>query len=120
MTFQSGDTVKVIDIGKSYTTYDQMAEWLHLENYQCNHCPENDSVYTVIGSRQHERPPNIVVGISDSTRGYLIGEEGLELIYRGKFRIGDIVRLDKHIIKVDGIVKFDESKAVLVSRKQLI
>ena len=120
MKFQIGDIVEVANVGNSYTSYDQMADWVGLTNYT-HECAEYKKFYRIVGMKKHENGYSIVVGIVDTNgNGYLVGEKGLDLVNHGKFREGDVIEIDGEQLVVDLEIPFNEDDAKLISRKQLI
>lgn len=123
MKYQPGQSVEVLDTGGSYSSYDQMAEWVGLKNYQ-HTCPQKGQIYTVVGSKAHEHSEAIVVGISDNTGGYLISESCLKLA--SDFRVGDMVQNGRITAIGENEVELDTGWLVpiknikLISRKQLV
>ena len=73
-----GDTVEVIDNGRTYTTHDEAAESLSLTNWARNKMPAKGMLATVLDIE------GLISGISDRNgKQYLIGIEGLKLIKKG-------------------------------------
>ena len=119
-SFNIGDKVEVINKGASYTSYPRMADWVGLKNYQINECPEYKKIFVVIGMNVHEHSSDIVVGIINNNKGYLIGERGLKLVTKSKFIEGDLIEIDGKQLVMDYKINFNEEKAKLIARKQLI
>jgi len=82
--FFIGDTVKVINNGANYTTYQEWADKHGMAKYidKC-HCPNKGTIATVVAIGSHLRDNAILTGIrTESGQEYILGEWGLELVSR--------------------------------------
>jgi hypothetical protein len=81
--FNIGDKVKVVDNGKSYTTYQTWADVYGLKNYKSKefYCPNNGTVATIVAKAKHLGGNEMLVGIRiENGDEYIIEDKGLELI----------------------------------------
>lgn len=85
-----GDTVKVIDNGRTYSTYDT---WLIANNIDIKHAikwttsksPKNDSIYKIVAIHKHLDSRAMLALIEDDYNCYIINIEGLEVLEVVKF-----------------------------------
>lgn len=79
--FNIGDIVKVINSGKQYSSYEQMAELMNLPNWDTKHSIRNNEIGEVVAIRNHATwNETICVGIVVKGKNYIIDSIGLKLI----------------------------------------
>jgi len=81
-----GDTVKIMDDGETYTSYETAAKTMKLKNWKSERFPSNSyrygNVYKVVGT--FERPQMYdLLGITNGIEDFVIGDKGVELISSG-------------------------------------
>lgn len=91
--FEIGSTVVLLNSGKTYSTYNEMAEFLGLTDYTWGGGgPVEGDVYTVVGSAIHEHAHwGEVVGIEREGRQWLVGAKGLGLVSKPKVVLSEQV-----------------------------
>jgi hypothetical protein len=79
-TFLIGDTVRVTRPGRNYSTHARAAAFMNLKNWQhLRSIIQRNGEYTVIDTAT-DQYGNKLVGISNGTEDYVIGENGVEKI----------------------------------------
>lgn len=79
--FTVGDEVRIIDLGKTYTTYKSWIVDKRIRTlYDKNHQPSNNEVGTIFQVAQHEEHKHfgMLIGVLVKERAYIIGWEGVE------------------------------------------
>lgn len=83
--FKIGDKVKVLDLGKHYSTYDQWAKAVGAKYYKDYQHFENGEIGEIVAIRSHESggashsPERILALVRIDRRDLIIGIEGIEL-----------------------------------------
>lgn len=78
--FKAGQAVVVVNRGRTYDTYNKLAEAMRLTKWKNRGMPDRDTVYKVLGSSPHLTSDQVVVAITDGGQDFLVGETGLELV----------------------------------------
>ena len=116
--FKIGDKVKVVDSGKCYTAYSEMAEMLELTRWNRGVCICNGREYTVIGKSFRRYNKELIYAVCDEKQEYLIDGEGLSAVpVENKYSVTyDLVKEDgRYVVTVAGTnlttarAKFQES-----------
>jgi hypothetical protein len=106
--FSYGDKVKVINVGGVFSTYDEMAKIMGLENWDESNSPKKNSIAHVVNVQQHPCfKDKIIYGIkTEDGKNYIMSEYALE-----KVKSGSDFDIDKEInsIKVKDIVNLFSS-----------
>ena len=78
-----GDTVKVVDTGKSYTTYREWAEAYRLQNYVCEEYANlpKDAIAVVVAKGKHTLDDLNLLGLRAEGKDYIIDERGVEMVH---------------------------------------
>ncbi len=74
--FKKGDKVKVVNRGRTYSSFYDMAKALKLENWENNKSATNEMTGKVVNISSN----GFYVGISTKERDFVMGEDGLELV----------------------------------------
>jgi hypothetical protein len=80
--FKAGQAVVVVNRGRTYDTYNKLAEAMRLTKWKSRGMPDRDTVYKVLGSSPHltSDMSQVIVAITDGGQDFLVGETGLELV----------------------------------------
>jgi hypothetical protein len=83
--FNYGDKVKVINVGGVFSTYDEMAKIMGLENWDESNSPKKNSIAHVVNVREHPCfTDKTIYGIkTEDGKNYIMSEYALEKIKSG-------------------------------------
>lgn len=85
--YKFGEKVRIINDGKCYPQWEELAKILELDKWKKYECKESTNEWRILGKSLHPDIPNyIVYGIeNDNCDQILIGEEGIEKINKNKY-----------------------------------
>lgn len=78
LKFVLGQQPTVVNSGKTYSSYEGMAELMRLTKWAKWRTPHEGSVGTVVAISKHEQADAILIGVSIDGKEYIIGQDGLE------------------------------------------
>jgi hypothetical protein len=128
--FSYGDKVKVINVGGVFSTYDEMAKIMGLENWDESNSPKKNSIAHIVNVQQHPSfNKTIIYGIkTEDGKNYIMSEYALEKVKPVKksknetysIKLKDMVELFTSYDKKEELLnEINPSNTIQISRDDL-
>lgn len=117
-TIPIGSTIRVVDEGQNYSTYDTMAGFMGLNKWKLGNRTEEGKEYTVVSKAVHPVDGECL-GVRSSTGvDYIIGVEGVELVNPLKGLSGQVAALELQL--QEALAEVETLKALVENIKNLV